>query len=155
MPARQSDIDRLMKSFYDENMLSDFIGSPVFYFAYVDKHKITQNGVTKEKDIIKFGQSRKIQQRDLEEHRKFYKVFNVIGIWKTLANIEVEQRVNDNFKSLNMLIKLKIQGKNKKAEENKNEHIILDEVHNLDYCLNMIENVVRTTSLPQENEYKK
>jgi len=29
----------------------------------------------------------------------------------------------------------------------------LNEINNLDYCLNMIENVVKTTILPQEEEY--
>jgi hypothetical protein len=95
-----------------------------------------------------------MDERDLDQHRKFYKTFNVLGIWKTLANVEVEKGIEKNFRSLNMLVDLKIKGMNKTKEENKREHIILTEKHDLDYCLNMIKNVVETTSLPQENEYK-
>jgi prophage antirepressor-like protein len=34
MPATESDIERLNKSFYDENMLSDYENNPVVYLAY-------------------------------------------------------------------------------------------------------------------------
>lgn len=155
MPAKKSDINQLTKSFYDENMLSEFMGSPCVYFAYVGQHKVTINGMTKEHHVIKYGETRKMDQRDLKQHRKFYKTFNMLGIWKTLANVEVENQIEANFQSLNMLIDLKIKGMNKPKEENKKEHIILTEKHDLNYCLNMISNVVKNTSLPQENELKK
>ena len=153
LPAKDSDIEKLNQSFYDDNMLSKFIGSPCLYFGYVGKHKVVINGKTKEEHIIKFGETRKMEERDLKQHRKFYKTFNVLGIWKTLANVEVEKRIEANFQSLNMLVDLKIKGINKTKEENRREHIILTEKHGLDYCLNMIEQVVSETKLPQENEY--
>lgn len=155
MPVKKSDISQLTKSFYDDNMLSEFMGSPCVYFSYVGKHKIVINGITKEEHVIKYGETRNMDKRDLKQHRKFYKTFNMLGIWKTLANVEVESQIEANFQSLNMLVDLKIKGMNKKNEENKREHIILTEKHDLDYCLNMINNVVKNTSLPQENELKK
>lgn len=155
MPAKRNDIENLNKSFYDDNMLSNYDNRPVVYFAYVGKQMVVIDGITKEEHVIKFGQTRKMSQRDLDEHRKFYKIFNVLGIWETLANVEVEKQIENNFESMNMLVPIKIKGKNKKKEENKREHIVLNEVHGLDYCLNMISNVVNSTVLPQEHKYHK
>jgi prophage antirepressor-like protein len=154
MPITETDIKKLNKNFYDDHMLSKFIGSPCVYFAYIGEHKIVINGEIKTEHIIKYGQSRKMDERDLKQHRKFYKTFNVLGIWKTLANVEVEKQLETNFRSMDMIVDLKIKGMNKSKEENRREHIILTEKHNLEYCLNMIENVIKDTSLPQENEYK-
>jgi len=78
-----------------------------------------------------------------------------MGIWKTMAYKTVEDKIKTNFESKNMITPLKIQKKNKKGTiiSNKKEIVTLDEINNLDYCLNMIENVVKTTTLPQELEY--
>lgn len=152
MPITNSDISKLTKSFYDDNMISDFMENPCVYFAYVGKHQVVVNGFTKNVDVIKYGNTSEISRRDLKEHRKFYETFNVLGIWKSLAAKEVEKKIEKNFESLNMLVNLKIKGVNGK-NENRKEHIILTEKHNLDYCLNMIQLVVDCTTLPQENKY--
>lgn len=154
LPAKTTDIERLTKSFYDDNMLSSYDKQPVVYLSYVGEHKVTINGIEKTEHVIKFGETRKMSQRDLNEHRNFYKIFNVLGIWKSLANVEVESQIKNNFKSRGMLVDLVIKGKNKTKEQNKKEHIVLNEVSGLDYCLNMIEDVVNNTTLPQENEYQ-
>ncbi|ANB50163.1 putative Bro-N domain-containing protein [Powai lake megavirus] len=154
LPAKTTDMERLAKSFYDDNMLSSYDKQPVVYLSYVGEHKVTINGVEKTEHVIKFGETRKMSQRDLNEHRNFYKIFNVLGIWKSLANVEVESQIKNNFKSRGMLVDLVIKGKNKTKEQNKKEHIVLNEVSGLDYCLNMIEDVVNNTTLPQENEYQ-
>ncbi|AUV57988.1 Bro-N domain-containing protein, partial [Bandra megavirus] len=133
---------------------SSYDKQPVVYLSYVGEHKVTINGVEKTEHVIKFGETRKMSQRDLNEHRNFYKIFNVLGIWKSLANVEVESQIKNNFKSRGMLVDLVIKGKNKTKEQNKKEHIVLNEVSGLDYCLNMIEDVVNNTTLPQENEYQ-
>lgn len=153
MPIKDTDIAELTKSFYDDNMISDFMECPCVYFAYVGRHKIIINGVSKIHDIIKFGETSEISRRDLKEHRKFYEIFNILGIWKTLAPLEVEKKIEKNFESLNVLVNLKIKGMNKKKEENKREHIILTEKHGLKYCLNMIQQVINKTTSPQQNEY--
>lgn len=153
LPITQTDIERLNKSFYTDNFLSDFDNKPVIYLAYIGKHKITLNGITKAEHILKFGLTRKMSRRDLEEHRKFYETFNVLGIWETLSNFEVEDQLKKNFESKGMLVDIQIKGRNKKKEENRTEHIIINEVKNLDYCLNMIENVVKQTVNPLEQKY--
>jgi prophage antirepressor-like protein len=153
MPITKSDKNKLTKSFYDDNMISDFMENPCIYIAYVGKHKIIVNGFTKIVDVIKYGNTCEISRRDLKEHRKFYETFNVLGIWKSLAAKEVEKKIEKNFESLNMLVDLKIKGSNRTHKENRREHIVLTEIHNLDYCLNMIQQVVNKTILPQENKY--
>ena len=148
MPMTDKDADRLNKSFYDDNMLSEYMENPCVYLAYVGKHNVTINGVKKLVGVIKYGNTVNIADRDLKQHRKKYDTFNVLGIWKTLAHIAVEKKIQYNFESLNMIIKLKIK------DSNKREHIVLTQQHDLDYCLNMIQNVINETILPQENEYK-
>lgn len=83
---KETDIKKLNKSLYEDHILSNYDNHPVIYFAYVGKHIVIINSIEKEEDIIKFGQTRKMNQRDLDEHRKFYNKFNVLGIWETLAN---------------------------------------------------------------------
>jgi hypothetical protein len=114
MPITQTDIEHLNKSFYTDNFLSDYDNRPVVYLAYVGKHKIIVDDTPKEEHVLKFGVTREISRRDLDEHRKFYETFNVLGIWETLSNFEVEDQLKKNFESQGMLIDLKIKGMNKK-----------------------------------------
>jgi len=51
-------------------------------------------------------------------------------------------------------IQIKKKVKGKIVTSNKTEIVTLNEINNLDYCLNMIESVVKNTTLPQEQEYK-
>ena len=147
LPAKQSDIDRLNKSFYDDNMISDYKNKLAVYLAYIGKYK--------GKHVLKFGKTNDFVTRDLKQHRKMYKKFNVIKIWETLANDLVENNIKDNFLSKNMLTaltkeELEITCKEKK----KRELVILNEVNDLNYCIDMIETVVKTTIIPQEQQYK-
>lgn len=41
---------------------------------------------------MKWGNSINFARRDLDEHRKDFKKFNVMGIWKTLAYQVVEDK---------------------------------------------------------------
>jgi len=72
LSAKQSDVDRLNKSFYDDK------DKLAIYLAYIGKYKGHH--------ILKFGKSNDFVKRDLEQHRKMYKKFNVIQIWSTLSN---------------------------------------------------------------------
>ena len=147
LPAKKSDINRLIKNFYDDNMLSNYKDILAVYLAYIGEY----NG----KHVIKFGKSNDFVRRDLIEHRKMYKTFNVIKIWETMANDLVETNIKYNFMSKNMLTSLtKKELGIKCSEQTKRELVILNEVNDLDYCLNMIDNVVLTTVLPQELKYK-
>jgi prophage antirepressor-like protein len=147
LPPTQSDIERLNKSFYDDNQLSDLQGNPLVYLAYVGIH----NGQYK----LKWGLSVDFTRRDLKEHRKLFEVFNVVGIWKTLSCKMVEDAIKKNFISKNMVTPLVIDKLTKKGitKSTQTEIITLDEINNLDYCLDMIESVVKNTMWPQELGY--
>jgi len=145
LPAKESDIERLNKNFYDDNLLSDYKNKLAVYLAYIGKYK--------GKHILKFGKTNDFVERDLEQHRKMYKKFNVIKIWETIANDLVENDIKINFTSKNMLTvltkeQLKIQCK----EKTKRELVTLNEIGDLDYCINMITDVVAKTKLPREIE---
>jgi hypothetical protein len=59
IPIKKSDIEKLNKSFYDDNMLSEYMGSPCIYFSYVGIHKIVINGITREEHMIKLAKREK------------------------------------------------------------------------------------------------
>jgi hypothetical protein len=91
-------VDRLNKNFYDDVYLSNYKNILAVYLAYIGEY----NG----KHILKFGKSNDFVKRDLEQHRKMYKKFNVMKIWDTLANDLVEESIKTNFASKQMLIML-------------------------------------------------
>ena len=145
MPPNKSDIERLNKSFYDENMLSDWKNKNCVYLAYIGKINGNQH--------LKFGESTDFPRRELVEHRRDFKIFNVLGIWETLANKTVEKKLKTNFASKNMLATRKLKGNGNKILTRR-ELVILNEINNLDYCLNMIESVIKNTPSTLEIEHK-
>ena len=72
MPAKESDIERLKKSYYDNHMLSNLDCKAVLYFAYIGEYKGSH--------ILKWGISDNFARRDLKEHCKTFKVFNIMGV---------------------------------------------------------------------------
>jgi len=147
LPAKPTDVAELTKSFYDDNMISDYKDKLAVYLAYI--------GFYKGKHVLKYGKTNDFVARDLQQHRKMYKQFNVIRIWESLANDAIENNIRDNFLSKNMSMtltreELKITCK----EKTKRELVALNEVNGLDYCLNMIDYVVKNTVIPQEQKYK-
>lgn len=146
MPATETDIERLKKSFYDDHFISNYKDKLAIYLAYIGEYK--------GKHILKFGKTNDFVKRDLEQHRKMYKIFNVIKIWETLANDLVEKNIKSNFASVGMLTALtKKELKINCKEKTKRELVVINEVHGLDYCIKMIDIVVTKTVLPQENKY--
>jgi hypothetical protein len=63
---------------------------------------------------MKWGNSKNFVRRDLDEHRKDFKIFNVIGIWKTLAYETVEDKIKINFESKNIITPLKLTKKQRR-----------------------------------------
>lgn len=147
LPLNESEIERLNKSIYNDVLLSDYEGFPVVYLAYV--------GLDEGKHKMKWGLSTDFKRRELDEHRKDFNTFIVKGIWKTMAYKSVEEKIGTNFESRNMKTTMKLTKfvKNKKVTTNKTEIIALDAVNNLDYCMKMIDDVVKKTIYPQELEY--
>jgi len=132
---------RHRKTYYDNNILSDWNNIDCVYIAYI--------GIHDDKHYLKLGRSYDFPRRDLVEHKKFYKIFNVLKIWKTIANETVEAHMKMNFASKNMLTSLKIKGPDGKIKK-KNELVLLNQVNDLEYCISMIDNVVNNTVSPLE-----
>jgi prophage antirepressor-like protein len=149
------DLERLTRNYYDEtNFITKYNGIPVFYLAYVGMHNVSKvDGVPRYEYVLKFGITNSINIRDLFQHKKFYSIFNVIQVWECISNAEVEEQVKDNFRSKNMLVTLRLKGMGKSKEENRREHAIINEVNGLDYCINMISNVVNNITNPVETKY--
>ena len=146
MPPKEIDIERLNKSFYNDHFISSYKNKLAIYLAYIGEYK--------GKHILKFGKTNDFVKRDLTQHRKMYKIFNVIKIWETLANDLVEDNIKANFASVNMLSALtKKELKIDCKEKTKRELVAINEVNGLDYCIKMIDTVVAETVLPQENKY--
>jgi len=142
----QIQIDELNKNFYDDNMLSDFANKNAIYLAYIGKYK--------GKHILKYGKTKDFATRDLDQHRKMFKKFNVIKVWETLACDHAEDNIKINFEGCGMSVtmtkeELGIECKGK----TKRELIKIDEIKNLQYCINLIDGVINKTILPKEQKY--
>lgn len=150
LPAKQSDIDKMTKNFYDENMISGYYNKHVVYLAYVGEYN--------KKHYLKFGISHNFVQRDLEQHRKNFKTFNVIKIWETLAKNLVEESIKHNCLSKGILTSMKkkdihVKCKDNGKDQSIRELIVLNEVNGIDYCIKMIDDLVANTKIPQEMIY--
>ncbi len=64
-----------IKLFYDTEAISSFYGKAVMYIGYI--------GRIKNEHIFKYGLSRKMFERDHDQHSKFFKQFDVIYIGET------------------------------------------------------------------------
>ena len=106
MPPKETDIEQLKKSFYDDNMLSDWNNRSCEYLAYIGKF----DG----RYLLKFGESTDFPRRELVEHRKTFNTFNVIKLWNTMAPKTVEANIKTNFASKNMIVTQKIKGRKDK-----------------------------------------
>jgi len=142
---KQSEIINLNKNFYtDINILSNWEDINCIYLAYI--------GIIEGKHYLKFGKSNDFPRRELKEHREDFIVFNVLNIWKCVANDQAENRLKTNFKSHGMLKSLDL--KNKKNQiRTKRELIELNEVKGLEYCRNIIELVIKSTVSHIEKEF--
>mgnify|MGYP007087623073 CR=1 FL=1 len=57
MPITESDITKLTKNFYNDNILSEYDNQNVIYLAYVGKHEVVVNGTKKIDHVLKFGKT--------------------------------------------------------------------------------------------------
>lgn len=132
----QNEIERLSKSFYDDNSLSKWKNKNCIYIAYIGYH----NGMY----LLKFGESYDYPRRELIEHRSDYIMFNVLKIWEVSSSKLAESNLKTDFRGKNMLISCKI--KNKKGIiKTKHELIHLNKAGSLDACINTIGLVINET----------
>jgi prophage antirepressor-like protein len=134
----KTELSKLTKDFYEDNDITDFENTHVFYLAYID----SING----QHILKFGVSGDYPRRELEEHRKTYKKYNVIKIWPANANYLIETKVKKAMRAKRVLHKGGIKG---------TELISLNGVFTLDKCIETINKIAQNTKSKLEEDYEK
>jgi prophage antirepressor-like protein len=146
LPPKHSDIDELNKITYNDVFLRNYRSVSAIYLAYIGEYD--------DKHILKFGKTSDFAKKDVDQYKKIYKKFNVIRIWKTLANDLVKELIKINFACKQMLIALySTHLYIECGEVRKRELIVVNEIYDLDYCLDMIDTIVQETDLIQENKY--
>lgn len=141
MKSSNNELSKLMKNFYVENDLMDYAETHVVYLAYIGIH----NGIY----LLKFGVSGDYPQRELDQHRKTYKTYNVIKIWPANANHAIEKKIKKEMRAKKILVKEKI------GDKNKTELIALNGVFTLDKCVKTIDKIVAKTKSAYELENEK
>ena len=138
MKSPKSELAKLTKDFYENNDITDFENTHVVYLAYI--------GNDNNQYILKFGVSGDYPRRELEEHRKTYKNYNVINIWPANANYLIESKIKKAMRAKRVIHKGKIKG---------TELIALNGVFTLDKCINTIDKIVQNTKSKLEENYEK
>lgn len=133
-------IDFKNYNFYNDNLISAYSNKRVIYLAYIGEY----NG----EYILKFGISNDFPRRELKEHRKTFKIFNVLFIAVVDANIEVEKLLKIEFNAKNIIRNIKINNKMQ------TELIALNNNFNVDNCIDLIKNLISTNKLPSQNKYE-
>ena len=85
-----------IKSFYNDHMITSFLGKKVVYLG-ITSNIVINNGIVEY--LAKFGKTGRITMRDIEEHRKFFDNFKVVFI-----------RECDNYEDIEKLFKLELKG---------------------------------------------
>ena len=83
-----------IKSFYNDHMITSFLGKKVVYLG-ITSNVVINNGIVEL--LAKFGKTGRITMRDIEEHRKFFDNFKVTFI-----------RECDNYEDIEKLFKLEL-----------------------------------------------
>lgn len=136
----------LNDKFLDEHEANSFTGHACIYIAYIGEYNMEPK--------IKWGYSEKFDYGILSDQMSCYEEFMVIRIWKTLSYHIANEQIK--FELRNMITPINIQVKSKKELVNKKVKTIitLSEIKDLDYCLKIIDKIIKNVMLPQELEYK-
>jgi prophage antirepressor-like protein len=95
-----------IKSFYDDNNISDFLDTNVVYLIAIG---IYNGGI-----LIKYGKSSRIYERDFYEHKKtFGEQIKMLAIIPTDNNDEVETIFKKTIRAKGLDVKLEFNGKDR------------------------------------------
>lgn len=94
----QYNVSQSIKSFYDDNLISDYDEKPVFYLGVIN----IDNEI-----YYKYGISRTMFNRDVKQHRKHFENFNIIYIIESSNIEEIEKKFKTILMSRELLTKIK------------------------------------------------
>ena len=83
-----------IKLFYDDNAISFYYGKAVVYIGYI--------GTIKGEHTFKYGLSRKMFERDYEQHSKFFPRFDVVFIAETDNCEQIESLFEKDLKAFHL-----------------------------------------------------
>src|ERR1700747_606261 len=113
------------KKFYNDNSLSTYTNKNVIYLAYIDKYN--------NEECFKFGLSSDFPRRELLEHRKTFKIFDVVYIFEADNMNELEKMLKIEFNANKILRKITIDKKNY------TEIVAFNDIFTIEPCIKLIE----------------
>jgi hypothetical protein len=132
-----------VKSFYDDNSISDFFKLNVVYLGVIG---MFDGGL-----LIKFGESMRIFDRDYTEHRKtFGNQFKIVCVIHTDNNKEVEEIFKQTIKAKGLDRKISFNGKER------TELFVTSENFTMDNAIDLMKTISEKNQLPivKEKEHK-
>lgn len=132
-----------IKSFYDDNSISDFFKLNVVYLGVIG---MFDGGL-----LIKFGRSERVFDRDYTEHRKtFGNQFKIVCIIHTDNSKEVEDMLKQIIKAKRLDRKINFNGKDRI------ELCVTSENFTLDNIIDLLKSIAEKNQLPalKEKEHK-
>ena len=127
---------KTIKSFYDDHMITPFIGKNVLY--------IGTTGDIIEKDTIfanKYGLSSRVIDRDFKEHQKTFTNFNMLYIKECDNNDLVEKLFENELKAKNLWRSFKIKN------SVQTELFITNEIYDIDYIIELMNTLIDNNPL--------
>ena len=96
-----------VKSFYNDHMITSFLGKKVVYLG-ITSNIFINNGIVEY--LAKYGKSGGITRRDIDEHRKFFNEFKVVFIRECDNYEDIEKLFELELKVLELYRKAEIKG---------------------------------------------
>ena len=134
-------INTPIKSFYDDHMITPFIGKNVIYFGITDD--IIENDNTQ---AYKYGSSGKVIDRDFKKHKKTFTNFNMMYIRECDNNDIVEKLFEDELKAK------KLWRSSKVGNSTQTELFITNDKYDVDYIINLIDTLIDNNPLKSIQE---
>ena len=130
-----------VRSFYDDHMITPFIGKNVLYIGMTDNILESDNIF-----INNYGLSSRVIDRDFKEHRKKFINFNMIYIRECDNNHVVEKLFKDELKAKKLWRSSKINN------SNDTELFITNEIYDIDYIIKLMDTLIDNNPLKSIQE---
>jgi len=126
------------RSFCEDNLITTYEGRNVIYVGFV--------GIYNNEHIFKYGISRRIFQRTVEEHTKTFGTFQLLYVKETDNKEHIEDAFGKELALRNLYRKLKINN------TLQTELFTITIKHNIDSIINILDNLITKLLLPSTRE---
>lgn len=123
-----------IKSFYDDHMITPFLGKNVLYIGMSDN--IIDNFFAN-----KYGLSTRVIERDFKEHRKHFINFNMVYIRECDNNVVVEKLFENELKAKNLWRTSKINN------STDTELFITNDTYDMNYIFKLMDSLIDNNPL--------